>query len=146
MAPPVARIRNRLLLPEVVHSVWQKVIARAQSRRGYLIGARGIDAGWPETLRGSVREPGAAPAARAENTSTEQSSAWKPDFLPGLCQGVVDSDLKHRTTRLKLLRSCPGSISGREFGFQLAVDFEHVTGSRQSTGGCDHFIPFGQFV
>lgn len=90
MAPPVARIRNRLLLPEVVHSVWQKVIARAQSRRGYLIGARGIDAGWPETLRGSVREPGAAPAARAEKhvygTIKRVEAGLPPGPLSGCCR------------------------------------------------------------
>ncbi|KRP98854.1 hypothetical protein AOQ72_16165 [Bradyrhizobium yuanmingense] len=33
-------------------------------------------------------------------------------------------------------------IFARVLGFELTIHFEYITGSGQSTSGCDHFVPF----
>lgn len=80
------------------------------------------------------------PHAQQEAPS-EKSTYRKSDFLSGLCCRIVDSDLEHGTAFLERRRSRPCSISARVLGFELTIHFEHITGSGQSTSGCDHFVP-----
>ncbi len=92
-----------------------------------------------------TREPDAAEAACAQKQKDPlRLESEDLDFLARIRLHVIDPDLKHEKTLLEFFSTCPGTVSGSKFGFEAAVYFKRVTGSRQFTGGCNNFFPFVQ--
>ncbi len=81
-----------------------------------------------ETLRGSVHESPVRRLPHARKKRFNRSlSSWKLDLLSSLCLRVINSDLERGKALLQLFRTRSGSVSGRKFGFQSAINFERVT-------------------
>jgi hypothetical protein len=77
------------------------------------------------------RQPGPKgrrPYAREQDAMSVQApGSLQLDFLASLCLRVIDTDLEHGKTLLQLFPACLGSVPGRKFSLESAVDFERIT-------------------
>jgi hypothetical protein len=83
-------------------------------------------------------KPGAARNIRAELRLRQ------PNFVPGPCLSVIDSDAEERKALFQFFCTCPGAIAGRKLGFHKAIHFDGVTRSWQFADSSNHFVPFWQ--
>lgn len=104
------------------------ISARRPSRQGWK-----PEGGKPGLSRGfsASRQPGpegGRPYAREQDAmSVLAPDSLQLDFLASLCLRVIDSDLEHGKTLLQLFPACLGSVPGRKFSLESAVDFERIT-------------------
>ena len=102
---------------------WPPLPVRDGSPKGEKPGAsRGFSASrqpGPEGRRPSAREKGVMTMLVPDLRQL--------DVLASLCLCVIDSDLEHGKAFLQLFGARLGSVPGRKFGLESAVDFERIT-------------------